>query len=163
MDTASMFADNIKETCNQTIKQLEDLKSEIKLKQDNIEEQKKQFEDRLKKLASVNKSIKIDSKQKAALHEDCAQFFSALDNVIKEIDQQISSWNEFLSSEKSPLKTKEQDKLIFAAMYLKQRVSQTKKFIKRTIKNVSVAHSRFSFGFDSQQKQLNYLELLPKN
>lgn len=160
MDSAALLLTSMTNTSQKTIKQLEALRQEIKAKQESITQQRQAFEKRLDKVTAINKSIKVDSKQKAALHEDCARFQTALDNLIKEIDTQIASWNKFLEEKEAVAEKKEKEQLFFAAIYMKQRVTNTKKFIKRTTKNVAVAHSRFIFGFDSQQKQLNYLELL---
>lgn len=146
--------------CQQTIKQLEDLKKEIRAKQENIQQQNDDFETRLNKLTHANKEIKINAQQKMALHEDCAHFYQALEKLVTDIDSKITGWDELTASEKSPLKSEKPEELLFFSLYLKQRTKQTKKFIKKIKKEVSVAHSRFSFGFDSQQKQLNYLELI---
>ena len=158
MNPHDLFIDKLTNEGNKTIELLESLKLEIQSKQENILEQSAQFETRLHKLTTINKTIKIDTKQQRALHDDCAHYHEALRTLITDIDSKVAGWNTFLSSEKSPLVTKKDEELVLFSIYLKHRITQTKKFIKKINKDVTVAHSRFSFGFDTQQKQLNYLE-----
>jgi len=160
MKPETILTETLTSECQQTIQQLETLKQEIKTKQENIQRQNEDFENRLNKLTHANKSIKINDQQKMALHNDCAHFYQALEKLLADIDSKIAGWDELLTSEKSPLKTEKLNELLYFSLYLKQRIKQTKTFIKKIKKDVSVAHSRFSFGFDSQQKQLNYLELM---
>jgi len=152
----------IAKECQNAIEQLQALKSEIVKKKESIQEQDKHFETRLSKIASQNKAIKIDTKEKTALQKDCEHYQKALDALITDIVRESMELNAVLEKETYD-KLKTQEDLFFFMVYTKQRLNGAKKFIKKMKKDVAIAHSRFSFGFDTHQKQLNYIEWTNRN
>ena len=142
-------------TSHQSIQQLKALKQEMIDKEKEIKEQSEDLELRLKKLTAGTQKIKINPKEKAAFEADCAHYQRALENVIQGIQSRIEGWEKFLSSQET-----KKGNVQLLAIYVHHNAQQTKKFIKKTRKDLSVIHSRFSYRFEIQKNHLSSLEHL---
>lgn len=144
--------------CKQSLEQLHALKVNLLEKQKTIIEQNKEIEEKIKKLSKINKSIKINHEQRTAFEKDCNNYMKAIDKIMQEIDQYTAVLRELQSPDQMK-KITTQDDLIAFNLYAKAAINQVKLYIKKASKNIAVSYSQFSYSFETQKKQLDYIEL----
>lgn len=147
--------------CKEAISQLHELKKDLLEKQKVIIEQNKSIEEKVQKLKMLHPSIKINNEQRAAFEKDCDNYLKLLDSLMKEIDQRTEVIVKIIDASESKdkkVKTSTNELIMFIAQ-TQTNLAQVKQYIKMVKKNIAVSHSRFSFSFETQNKQLSFLEM----
>ena len=128
-----------------TISQLEQVKSDLLEKKEYIIEKSEKINERIDQLIQTYKSLTINQEQKIAFQKDCIHYLKVLDTLIQEANQQIKII-EKLSEIETEIK-----------------IGEIKKFIKKVTKDILIGHSRFRYSFETQNKQLDLLEMQLKS
>lgn len=123
------------------VKQLKSLKESLEKKKAMLKRRHEALEKRVQELAKNSQHIKINSNQKKQFDTNCAHYSAALETLIQDIDKKMASFEATEDIE-----------------HFEKQALDTKHFIKRISKEVTISDSRFSFSFDKQEQQLSYLE-----
>jgi predicted metal-dependent hydrolase len=119
----------MKEKC---IELLQGIKEKITCIQDEILGESNKIETLLQML-SKRKGITLDSNKHAEIKKGITEYINSLNEITKMANYYIEHYNE-------------------------KNEAEIKRFCKKMKKDLAVSYSRFSFGFETQKRQLEYLE-----
>lgn len=157
---------------------LADLRLMITEKREQIIKKRAGIDDKIESLPEPMREM-LNTGEYARAGESVAQFVELLDKMIDEIDHDVKAYqlllhhgysSDFLSSAKGMDEDGDDasDGLLVRgseamAEVLLHRITAMKRYAKVAHRDLSISYSRYSFGFDEQLKQLDYLHYLAKS
>lgn len=140
---------------------LSDLRAEVLEKRDEALRQSQFIKDKVSTLVTSGK-VQIHQDEYKKSEESVVQYAGLLDNIVTEIDSEISYFSLFLSKEipgSIVAWMSEPDDFI---AYIKEKVRFIKKYVKSIRKDLNISFSRYNFGFQAQIKRILQVESFVK-
>lgn len=151
--------DELKLRLKESVYSLLLLKEEVDFRTKFILERIAAIKDKANNLA-VTYKFKLDGKEHERAEESVNQYAKLLEGISKEVERELVLSYMLLNEGEKKL-----EKLVAPINgpasfeeYVSDRIKWTKKFVKDLNKNLSVSYSRYLFGFEDQERQLEVLE-----
>jgi hypothetical protein len=140
---------------------LVELKGEVLQKRDESVRQSQFIKDKVSTLV-VSGKVQIHQDEYKKSEESVLQYAGLLDNIVTEIDSEISYFSLFIAKEMPGSVVawmSEPDDFI---VYIKEKVKFIKKYVKSIRKDLNISFSRYNFGFQAQIKRILQVEAYVK-
>lgn len=139
------------------IEELQELKGEIEDKRNSFLNQNELIQEKLYKFTKSGK-FKFDQDHYQKAQESIIKYEKLLEDIIKEVDIELNFCTSLVSEEPpKSIKVLNSSTDNFEK-FLDEKLKSLKRYIKKIKKDLRVSFSKYNFSFDTQLRNLNYVE-----
>ena len=104
------------------------------------------------------KKIQINNDHYTHFDQSITTYISLLGNISQELEAELKLFVPYTLPTPPPVIMVHKDDTDDVRQYIQQKIRWIKRHVKTINKDLTVSYSRYSFGFDSQMKQLDMIE-----
>lgn len=131
---------------------------DIKTKRENAEELNNMIKQKLQVLSEA-KAIVIDEQVLSRNEASINHYMKLLEELLGEVKQETDRFNLFARANNIYVNALAVELVPHNFLQiLEEKIKNTKRYIKNVQRDINISYSRYSFGFESQMKQIAYLE-----
>jgi hypothetical protein len=155
--TVSEISGAVRQQLDEIVALINSLKDEIQLKRGGALEKKALMQEKLAALKQSGK-FKINEGEFERFYHGVDEYIKLLDNMLQEVDRDLAFYQSYASTTPPEYITVERTAPDSLEEILQLRFKMVRKNVKNAKHDLAISYSRYCFGFESQMRQILYVE-----
>jgi hypothetical protein len=151
------ITDAVRQQIEEIIALVNSLKAEIQFKRSGALEKKVLMQEKLASLKQAGK-FKINENEFEKFYHGVDEYIKLLDTMLQEVDRDLAFYQSYMSPTPPEFITVERAAPDSFEQVLALRFKMVRKNVKNAKHDLAISYSRYSFGFESQMRQILYVE-----